>query len=75
MATIPVISETATFSSQIIPMHRLVWELHYGKLPPGYIVHHINGDRGDNRIENLIGIPRTKHNCHKGFPKLRVVVV
>jgi len=34
--------------------HRYVYETHYGiKLNPNHNVHHINGDRSDNRIENL----------------------
>jgi hypothetical protein len=34
--------------------HRHVYETHYGiKLKPHQNIHHINGDRKDNRIENL----------------------
>ena len=33
--------------------HRLVWATHNGPIPPGHCVHHLNGDRLDNRIENL----------------------
>lgn len=32
--------------------HRYVWKKYYGKYPNG-ILDHINGDRTDNRIENL----------------------
>lgn len=33
--------------------HRIIWEMHYGKIPEGMEVDHINHDRTDNRIENL----------------------
>lgn len=34
--------------------HRVIYENHYGiKLKPHQNIHHINGDRLDNRIENL----------------------
>lgn len=35
------------------PLHHWVWEQHYGDIPTGYHIHHINGNRLDNRIENL----------------------
>ena len=34
-------------------VHRLVWETFKGPIPDGMHVDHINGDRADNRIENL----------------------
>lgn len=45
-----------------IPVHRLVWELEKGPIPAGYIIHHINGNRLDNRIENLACITQKEHN-------------
>jgi hypothetical protein len=32
--------------------HRLVWKVHHGTDPTS-LIDHINGDRNDNRIENL----------------------
>lgn len=34
-------------------IHQLIWLLHYGEIPDGKIIDHINGDPSDNRIENL----------------------
>lgn len=34
-------------------VHRLVWELHYGEIPSGMFIDHINGDALDNEISNL----------------------
>jgi uncharacterized C2H2 Zn-finger protein len=42
--------------------HVYVWEKSYGRLPKGYIIHHINGDRQDNRLENLVAIPKSSHS-------------
>ncbi len=41
--------------------HRIVWEKHYGKLPKDFVVHHLNGVRDDNRIENLSAFSKSKH--------------
>mgnify|MGYP006422404251 CR=1 FL=1 len=36
-----------------VRLHRKVWERNKGSIPYGFHIHHKNGDRGDNRIENL----------------------
>ena len=33
--------------------HRKVWEDKHGPIPDGMVVHHINSDKHDNRLENL----------------------
>ena len=43
--------------------HIVVWERTNGKpLPHGWVVHHINGIKDDNRPENLEAHSRSKHN-------------
>jgi hypothetical protein len=45
--------------------HRVLMELHLGrKLLPTEIIHHINGDKVDNRIENLQIMSRSEHTKH-----------
>lgn len=43
------------------PEHRVLWEQAHGPLPKGYIVHHKNGVKDDNRLENLEALPRKRH--------------
>lgn len=45
--------------------HTYMWEKHNGiPLPKGFVIHHINGIKDDNRIENLIALPKRSHNSH-----------
>jgi len=48
--------------------HRVVWALHYGKWPEADI-DHINGNRSDNRIENLRDVSRAENCKNQGIPK------
>lgn len=42
---------------------RYTWEQYYGKkIPKGYVIHHINGNKQDDRIENLECMSYLKHN-------------
>jgi hypothetical protein len=36
-----------------IKQHRLVWEIYHGAIPKSHVIHHKNGIKTDNRIENL----------------------
>jgi hypothetical protein len=53
--------KTVAFSideqGNVILMHELIWESTAGKIPPGYMVSHKNGDGLDNRDFNLCLIP------------------
>ncbi len=41
-------------------LHRAVWEYYNGEIPSGYHVHHKDGDKSNNAIENLE--LKTKHD-------------
>lgn len=48
--------------------HILVWEETHNKpLPKGWVIHHLNGVKSDNRPENLVAMPRGEHT-HQAEP-------
>lgn len=49
-------------------LHRLIWEDWYDKpIPKGYVIHHLNMDKTDNRIQNLQCV---KSETHRKFHRL-----
>jgi len=53
--------------------HRIVWEtVHNKPLPEGWIIHHVNGIKIDNRPENLVGMPRKRHEIYIPLLKKRI---
>ncbi len=52
--------------------HRLIWFEYFGTIPLNWIVHHINGNKLDNTIENLACMDIKMHNkihAHKAWNK------
>jgi len=48
--------------------HIFIWEqVNNRKLPQGWVIHHLNGIRNDNRPENLIAMKRSEH-LHQSEP-------
>lgn len=42
-------------------LHRFVWEENNGVIPKGYEIHHIDFNKSNNRISNLIMISKKEH--------------
>lgn len=49
-------------------VHRIVWENHFGEIPPKYEIHHINDNKLDNSIDNLSCVSSEEHHfLHSNF--------
>lgn len=42
--------------------HREIYSEHFGEIPKGYLVHHVNDNTLDNHIGNLELVTRAEHN-------------
>lgn len=47
-------------------LHREVWKAHYGDIPKGKHVHHKDGNKANNAIENLILLDAAQHVSYHG---------
>lgn len=41
--------------------HKMIYEESHGPVPLGFVIHHKDGDKRNNEIENLIALPRGEH--------------
>lgn len=55
------INKYGTSETWMTTVHRLVWNLHHGKIPDGRIIDHINNNSLDNRIDNLQCITQSEN--------------
>ena len=44
--------------------NRATWQEAHGPIPKDWLIHSLNGDKGDTRLENLAAVPR--YPAHQG---------
>lgn len=47
-------------------LHCYVWRYYNGEIPKGFHIHHIDGNKQHNTIDNLSCIPQSQHAKHHG---------
>lgn len=43
-------------------LHRLIYEEHYGSIPNGFCIHHLDNDKNNNHPSNLILMSKSNHH-------------
>jgi len=63
------------YRGRYCPEHHLVWWRHTGNVPASNeVIHHKNGDKTDNRFENLEKMTRAEHASHHSDGTLTAVL-
>lgn len=44
-----------------LPLHRVVYNVSIGSVPDGCEIHHIDGNKFNNKIDNLVAISKDEH--------------
>lgn len=65
--------KTRRDQGKVVSDHRFLWEQHHGRaIPPGHMVHHRDGDRLNNAIENLQLVTFEEHRrIHSGWTSIQ----
>jgi len=66
------VEEEETGLKYTTPYHRFVWEEHYQKkIPEGFVIHHKDGNKVNNKVENLQVMTRSAHSKHHDLLRRR----
>lgn len=50
-------------------VHRVIYEMHFGEIPEGYSIDHLNGNRQENKISNLRLVTHKENNRNQQMYK------
>ena len=57
----------------VFRIHRIIWVYHHGRIPEGKVINHIDGNKTNNRIENLEAVTHSENSIHSFKNNLRVI--
>lgn len=57
------------FFDKSYSVHRIIYEMHFGKIAEGYFIDHIDGDKQNNLLENLRVVTRSVNSRNQGMYK------
>jgi hypothetical protein len=64
--------EKLSIDGAVVSAHRFVWEAIHGSIPPGLTVNHVDGDKANNRPDNLELATQSEQISHAYALGLRV---
>ena len=64
-----------SFNNKTIKVSRLIWEMLNGSIPEGFMVDHVDGNRGNNNPKNLRIVTRQQNAQNQGLRSLAGVTL